>query len=108
MSSLAVAGSSLEPSVLAATAIGETVTLLHPTLPLAGVSIETMRECQQNDRTLADGYLCRGARVAWLGPELQHGRQARRDRLTPLEKTRDLIRSSQQKLESFTESKDSW
>ena len=35
-------------------AVGETVILLHPPLPLAGVSIETMRECQQND-SLADG-----------------------------------------------------
>ena len=37
-------------------AVGETsVILLHPLLPLVCVSIETMRECQQNDRTLADG-----------------------------------------------------
>ena len=36
-------------------AIGETVILLHPPLPLVVVSIETMRECQQND-SLADGY----------------------------------------------------
>ena len=35
-------------------AVGETVILLHPALSLVGVSIETMRECQQND-SLADG-----------------------------------------------------
>ena len=34
---------------------GETVILLHPPLPLVGVSTETMRECQQN-ASLADGY----------------------------------------------------
>ena len=33
-------------------AVGETVILLHPLLPLAGVSI--VRVCQQND-SLADG-----------------------------------------------------
>ena len=33
---------------------GETVILLHPPLPLVGVSIETMRECQQSD-SLVDG-----------------------------------------------------
>ena len=31
------------------------VTLLHPLLPSAGVSIAMERERQQNDRTLADG-----------------------------------------------------
>ena len=31
--------------------VGETAILLHPPLPLAGVSIETMRECQQNDKS---------------------------------------------------------
>ena len=36
-------------------AIGETVKLLHPPLPLVGVSIDIERECQQND-SLADGY----------------------------------------------------
>ena len=35
-------------------AVGETVTLLHPPLPLAGVSIRMERGCQQND-SLADG-----------------------------------------------------
>ena len=35
-------------------AIGETVILLHSPLPLVGVSIVMMRECQQND-SLADG-----------------------------------------------------
>ena len=45
-------------------AVGEIVTLLHPLLPVAGVSIWTMRECQQNDRTLADG--CRNE-VEFLG-----------------------------------------
>ena len=29
--------------------------LLHPPLPVVGVSIVTLGECQQNDRTLADG-----------------------------------------------------
>ena len=36
-------------------AVGETVILLHPPLPSAGVSVETTRECQQDD-SLADGY----------------------------------------------------
>ena len=36
-------------------AIGETVILLHPPLPLVGVSIDMARERQQND-SLADGY----------------------------------------------------
>ena len=36
-------------------AVGETVILLHPPLPLGGASIGTERGCQQNDRTLADG-----------------------------------------------------
>ena len=36
-------------------AVGETVILLHPPLPLAGVSIAMERERQQHDRTLADG-----------------------------------------------------
>ena len=35
-------------------AVGETVILLHPPLPLAGVSIAMERERQQND-SLADG-----------------------------------------------------
>ena len=35
-------------------AVGETGILLHPPLHLVGVSIETMRECQQHD-SLADG-----------------------------------------------------
>ena len=36
-------------------AVGKSsVILLHPPLPLVGVSIETMVECQQND-SLADG-----------------------------------------------------
>ena len=39
----------------AALAICEAVILLHPPLPLAGVSIGTERELQQNDRTLANG-----------------------------------------------------
>ena len=36
-------------------AVSGTVILLHPPLRLEGVSIERMRECQQND-SLADGY----------------------------------------------------
>ena len=35
-------------------AVGETVILLHPPLPLVGVSIVVERGCQQND-SLADG-----------------------------------------------------
>ena len=35
-------------------AVGETVSLLHPPLPLAGVSMWTGRGCQQNE-SLADG-----------------------------------------------------
>ena len=38
----------------AAEALGETVILLHPPLPFAGVSIAMVRGCQQND-SLADG-----------------------------------------------------
>ena len=34
---------------LASLAVGETVILLHPPLPLVGVSIWMQRECQQND-----------------------------------------------------------
>ena len=37
-------------------AVGETVILLHPPLPSVGVPIGMERGCQQNDRTLADGY----------------------------------------------------
>ena len=37
-------------------AVGETVILPHPPLPLVGVSIAMERGRQQNDRTLADGY----------------------------------------------------
>ena len=40
--------------VVVETAVGEAVTLLHPPLPLVGVSIETTRGCQQNDSP-ADG-----------------------------------------------------
>ena len=40
--------------VVAGVAVGETVILLHPPLPLGGVSIEMMRECQQHD-SLANG-----------------------------------------------------
>ena len=36
-------------------AVGGTVILLHPSLPLVGVSIRMERGCQQNDKTLADG-----------------------------------------------------
>ena len=36
-------------------AVGDTVMLLHPPLPLVGVSIAMESERQQNDRTLADG-----------------------------------------------------
>ena len=35
-------------------AVDETVILLYPPLPLAGISTETERECEQND-SLADG-----------------------------------------------------
>ena len=37
-------------------AVGETVILLHPPLPVVGVSIRMERGCQQNG-SLADGYL---------------------------------------------------
>ena len=36
----------------------ETVILLHPPLPLAGVSIVMERGCRQNDRTLVRGQGC--------------------------------------------------
>ena len=36
-------------------AVGETAILLHPLLPLVGVSISMERGCQQIDRNLADG-----------------------------------------------------
>ena len=36
-------------------AVGETVILLHPPLPSAGVSMRTERGRQQNDSTLANG-----------------------------------------------------
>ena len=39
---------------LARVAVGETVILLHPLLPLVGFSIWMERGCQQND-SLADG-----------------------------------------------------
>ena len=42
------------PASGAGAAVGETVILLHPPLPLVGVSMETTRECQQND-SFADG-----------------------------------------------------
>ena len=42
-------------SCWATLAVGEAGILLHPPLPLAGVSIVTERERQQNDTTLADG-----------------------------------------------------
>ena len=38
---------------------GETIIILHPPLPLVGVSIWMERGCQLNDRTLADGC-CQG------------------------------------------------
>ena len=34
-------------------AVGEAVILLHPPLPSVGVSMETTRECQQNDSPAA-------------------------------------------------------
>ena len=44
------------PAVPSHLAVGESsVILLHPLLPLAGVSIVMERGCQQND-SLADGY----------------------------------------------------
>ena len=42
------------PAPAAWLAVGEIAILLYPPLPLVGVSIETMIECQQND-SLADG-----------------------------------------------------
>ena len=46
-----------ELSPAARAAVGETIILLHPPLPPGGVSTETTRECQQNHRILADGYV---------------------------------------------------
>ena len=46
---------SLTSSCTASVAVGETVFLLHPPLPLSGISIGMERGCQYNDRTLADG-----------------------------------------------------
>ena len=43
-------------------AVGETVILLHPPLPLVGVSIGVERGCQQND-SLADGWTGRGRKT---------------------------------------------
>ena len=48
-------GSSVEFCGPTNIAVGETVILLHPSLPLAGVPIAMERVRQQNDRTLADG-----------------------------------------------------
>ena len=45
-------------------AVGETVILLHPPLPLAGVSTVMERERQQNDR-LVNGYTRRSTRTAF-------------------------------------------
>ena len=42
-------------SMLVGVAVGETVFLLHPPLPVVGVSVGIERARQQNDRTLADG-----------------------------------------------------
>ena len=44
-------------------AVGETVILLNPLLPLVGVSIVTVRGCQRND-SLADGYTSPSSRAA--------------------------------------------
>ena len=43
-----------EGAKAAMTAVGETVILLHPPLPLVGISTGINRGCQQND-SLADG-----------------------------------------------------
>ena len=42
-------------SITVTLAVGETVILLHPPLPLVGVSIAMERGCQQNGRTPANG-----------------------------------------------------
>ena len=47
-------------------AIGETVILLHSPLPLVGVSIEMVRECQQND-SLAEVLLLM-SHTSWTPP----------------------------------------
>ena len=58
ISSATAISNSLAGVVLTASpglAVGETVILLHPPLPLLGVSIGMERERQQND-SLANGY----------------------------------------------------
>ena len=57
ISSATAISNSLAGVVLTASpglAVGETVILLHPPLPLLGVSIGMERGCQQND-SIADG-----------------------------------------------------
>ena len=53
-------------------AVGETVILLHPPLPLLGVSIVMERERQQND-SLARGYPGAAHRHVALGGVVQRG-----------------------------------
>ena len=60
-------------------AVGETVILLHPPLPLVGVSIGMERGRQQNDRTLADGHHLLDCPA--LGPPASHRDFAHRTRL---------------------------
>ena len=55
-------------------AVGKTVILLHPPLPLVGVSIETMRECQQNDSVSPTArWLARSRRSAGLRSSSRRG-----------------------------------
>ena len=64
--------------VLFQVAVGETVILLQPPLPLAGVSIAMRRERQQNE-SLADGYFQvfpPGARRAHQPPSQEPPREA--------------------------------
>ena len=49
---------SISTSIGFTCAVGETVTLPHPPLPAAGVSIGMERGCHQND-SLADGWIRR-------------------------------------------------
>ena len=70
-------------------AVGEnSVILLHPPLPLAGVSIETMRECQQND-SLTDGHSNRFMPLAttFIRPPLSAGHRGIKEMANPVQST---------------------
>ena len=46
---LAFVGAAFDGGLLAAIAVGEAAFLLHPPLPLSGISTGIERGCQQND-----------------------------------------------------------